>query len=278
MRATSAPGGGVYVAGYTKGSLDGEPNAGDKDVFVAYVDADGTLQWVDQLGSSGEDKGLAVAIDSRGHIFAAGIAGAALPDAESLGGYDGWIASYDVDGAMRWIRQVGTETTDQLNGLAAREPGGVYVTGESEGVMGAVNRGGDDVVTLRFGGAGRQRWVRQTGTADDDRGADVVARSDGHVEVAAYTNGRLVEPAGAFDIAMITLRERGGQVVRRSQFGSPQNDGSDLFGEESLYVVRAGERLWLSGLTYGGTETAPPIGEGDVFTLEVDPVTGLPVT
>lgn len=274
--AAAAPDGGVYVAGYTRGSIGGVPNVGDKDVFVAYVDSAGEVGWVKQFGSAGEDKGLAVTVDARGHVFAAGIAGDALPGTESLGGYDGWVASFDDDGTHRWTRQVGTETTDQLNGLAPRTPGGVYATGESEGVMGKRNHGGDDVVTMSFGGKGRERWVRQSGTADDDRGADVVVRADGRLEVAAYSNGRFVEPAGAFDVAMLTLGPRKGRVHRVSQFGTPANDGSDLFGEESLYVVGAGDALWVSGLTYGSSAETPNLGEGDVFTLEIDPGTGLP--
>jgi len=275
--ATAAPTGGVYVAGYTKGSLGGVPNAGDKDVFAAHVDSAGSVAWITQLGSTGEDKGLAVAVDERGHVFAAGLAGDALPGVEGLGGYDGWVASFEADGAHRWTRQVGSATTDQLNGIAARTPGGVFVTGESEGVMGDESAGGDDIVAMAYGGKGAERWVHQTGTADDDRGADIAVRTDGDIEVAAYSNGGFVTPAGAFDVAMLTLGDGKGKVKRVSQFGTPTNDGSDLFGEENLYLAVASDAMWVSGLTFGSSDETPNLGEGDIFALEVDPVSGLPV-
>ena len=67
---TAAPDGGAYLAGYTKGALDGA-NAGDKDSFVARVGADGTLSWVRQLGGAGEDKAFGMAADSGG-VFVVG--------------------------------------------------------------------------------------------------------------------------------------------------------------------------------------------------------------
>src|SRR5262245_57738458 len=47
--------GGVYVTGYTRGSLDGNVFAGMLDVFVTKYDAAGGKQWTRQLGSAGHD-------------------------------------------------------------------------------------------------------------------------------------------------------------------------------------------------------------------------------
>jgi len=59
------PAGGVYVGGYTKGSLGGATNAGDKDGWVGSFSATGQLRWIHQTGGVGEDKTLAVTTAER---------------------------------------------------------------------------------------------------------------------------------------------------------------------------------------------------------------------
>ena len=44
--------GDVYVAGTTYGSLDGNTNAGDADLFVAKYDSDRNRQWTRQVGTN----------------------------------------------------------------------------------------------------------------------------------------------------------------------------------------------------------------------------------
>ncbi len=99
--ATADGAGGLYVTGYTKGSIDGTTtNAGDKDVFVARVAAGGTVSWARQFGSAGEDKGLAVTRLGDG-VAVAGVAGGALPGTSSPGGADGFVAAFDGAGGAR---------------------------------------------------------------------------------------------------------------------------------------------------------------------------------
>ena len=55
----------IYVTGYTRGNL-AATNLGDKDVYVAKLDPNGTQLWVQQFGSAGEDKGWGVAATGDG--------------------------------------------------------------------------------------------------------------------------------------------------------------------------------------------------------------------
>ncbi|AQZ60657.1 putative esterase [[Actinomadura] parvosata subsp. kistnae] len=123
---TAAPDGGAYVAGYTKGALDG-PNAGDKDAVVARLTAGGEVAWIRQYGGPGEDKATGIAttaattaaaartdaaIDADTTVYVVGSTGAAMPGTTALGGLDGWIAAYPADGAARkWAAAVGAAAT-----------------------------------------------------------------------------------------------------------------------------------------------------------------------
>src|SRR4029453_9810759 len=54
--------GSMYIVGETNGSFGGA-SAGDADLFVAKLDASGTVVWLRQLGSPAADVAFAVSVD-----------------------------------------------------------------------------------------------------------------------------------------------------------------------------------------------------------------------
>ncbi|MDQ7909819.1 alpha/beta hydrolase-fold protein [Phytohabitans sp. ZYX-F-186] len=240
---TAAPDGGVYVAGYTSGALAG-PSAGDKDVILARIGPDGTVAWTRQLGGAGEDKGYAVAADAGG-AYVAGVTSAGLPGAPYLGGTDGFVAAFTVDGAPRWVKADG----DLFGGVAVTTAGVVVATGAA----------GGDALTTAYTSGGAQRWRTVSGGRGDDAGAEVVALPGGAVAVVGFTGSTFGVPAGGADVFALRLDGRGRQQSA-AQLGTARDDGVDEFGEENLYAVRSGDRLLVTGLT-----------SGDVFLTEVTP-------
>ena len=55
--------GNAWVAGYTLGSLDGNPNAGASDIFLMKFDAQGVHLWTRQRGGRGDDYARALQAD-----------------------------------------------------------------------------------------------------------------------------------------------------------------------------------------------------------------------
>src|SRR2546428_7317178 len=55
---------GVYVAGYTWGTLPGQANVGFNDVFLQKYDANGNIQWTREFGTSFRDSAFALAVDA----------------------------------------------------------------------------------------------------------------------------------------------------------------------------------------------------------------------
>ncbi len=82
--------GNAYVTGYAYGSLAGT-NAGKQDAFVAKVDAAGARGWTSQFGTSVDDAGKAVAVDSNGNVVAVGFTDGKLGNA-ALGSTDAFVA------------------------------------------------------------------------------------------------------------------------------------------------------------------------------------------
>jgi hypothetical protein len=58
----------VVVVGSTYGAFPGQTHLGEADVFVRKYDADGTVIWTQEFGTTGVDWAEAVAIDHEGAV------------------------------------------------------------------------------------------------------------------------------------------------------------------------------------------------------------------
>ncbi len=261
--------GGLLVAGYTKGSLNGQPNAGDKDAFLALLTPAGEIAWVDQLGGAGEDKGLAIAQAPNGAVYVGGMASAAMPGAQGLGGLDGWLARYTAEGVREWIRPLGTSGDDQVSALAVATDGKVLVAGFTSGVLGEASAGGNDAFLRKVGPEGDTLWSTQMGSLGDDRATDVAVDVSGTATITGHTDGRIGVSSGGTDVFTATIDDSG-QLLGKRQLGTSDRDGADTYDEGNLYVaLRNDGDIALTGLTYGSTTTVDNHGEGDVFVVRL---------
>ena len=64
--------GSIYIMGSTQGDLDGQPNSGDRDVFISKFNSDGSKQWTQLLGSSEDDRGSSIRTADDGSIYITG--------------------------------------------------------------------------------------------------------------------------------------------------------------------------------------------------------------
>lgn len=253
--------GGVYVAGYTKGSLGGVANAGDKDVLLARIAADGKVAWTAEFGGPGEDKAYALAT-SGDQVFVGGVTSAALPGGTASGGEDGWLAAFDTSGTRQWVRQLGTTADDIVQGLAV-VGGTVVAVGTTGATIAGKSAGGTDAFAAGYAPDGTQRWLTQFGTSGDD-GAATVVPSGGGAEVVGYTSGRFTAQVGGTDVFVQHLDADGSTRTVR-QFGTAATDGVDGFGETNLAAAALGGTVWVTGDTYGSSTATRNAGGSDVF-------------
>jgi enterochelin esterase-like enzyme len=255
---TAAPDGGAYVAGYTKGALDGQ-NSGDKDALLARLTPEGKVSWIRQYGGAGEDKAAGVAADAT-NVYVTGSATAALPGTTALGGLDGWIAAYAADGTRKWATTAGGTGDDRLNAVAVTTAGLAVATGAASG----------DAITLAYTAQGKRRWQHTLATTAADEGAAVTPLPGGEVEVVGYTRGRIGVQAGGADVVAARLDAKGGQRAA-VQFGTARDDAVDAFAEPNLYAAATpAGKVAISGLTYGTPEGGAAPGNGDVFLTTID--------
>ncbi len=262
--ATDATGN-IYVTGYTRGDL-AATNLGDKDVYLAKLDPNGTQLWVQQFGSAGEDKGWGVAATADGVRLGGMTSGAMGAPAGAL---DGWVARYDAAGSRAWLQQFGTAGNEEVWGLTADAAGNTYVAAYSAGSFAGPLAGDKDLVAARFDPNGVMTWADQLGTDLNDKGAAIGLDGSGNLYVAGFSDGSIGTNVGKFDAILVKYAPDTTRVWTR-QFGTVEDDGADAFAEANLYLATSGDTVYVSGLTLGDVDGATQIGLGDVFLAAFD--------
>lgn len=161
----------VAVVGFSTGTLPGAPvaNAGVADAFVASYDTSGTVRWVREFGTAGDDRAEGVTADASGNVYVTGYSGGVLPGSSDLnkGAADAFVTKYDTSGNRVWVREIGTSVDDVGYGIALNSCGDIYVSGRTRGSLAApgATAGGMDAFLAKFSASGSTTWVRQVGSA-----------------------------------------------------------------------------------------------------------------
>ncbi len=285
-------GGGVFVTGFTYGSLGG-PNAGSDDAFLAHHDSAGDQIFLMQFGTSGSDEAYASASDGAGGVFVAGSTTGSL-GGPNAGSWDAFLVRLDSAGIPGWIKQFGTFTDDRGYALAPDGAGGVFIAGWTSGDLGGSFAGGTDVYLTRFDSAGNQAWIRQFGTGYHERACALGSDQSGGVFVAGWTHGDLGGPIAGGTDAYLTRFDGDGSQAWIKQFGTSDDDqitallpdeaggvfvagftkgnlGGPNQGGSDMFVARydgAGEQIWVTQLGTDGSDEAnalAPDGNGGMF-------------
>ncbi len=192
----------LYVTGYFVGHADFSPNtsitgSGHTDIFLAKFDTAGMLQWVQQAGDTGFDRGYDVTVNVNGNIlitgeFQTGYFGSHL--VHSMGHQDMFLASYDVGGNNLWALGGGGPEDDVARGVSHDVNGNVYVIGDYASTgnfppYSITSNGFADIFIAKYNSGGTSLdWVRSIGGTINDRGRGVGTDPEGNV----YTCGEYV--------------------------------------------------------------------------------------
>ena len=257
VQAVAARARAAYVAGYTAGSLGGQPPAGFYDAFVRQYDATGAVQWTRQFGAGTGAAARAVAVSPDAVFVAGDVLDGAFPENAAGGGTDGFLRRYSTDGTAAWTKQFGTTANDSVAAIAVTSAA-VYVAGTTAGTLsGETPSGGNDAFVAKFGLDGTPLWHRQFGTPAYDAASAVSARG-ADLYVGGATNGELAHQRRALQDAFIRRYNDAGEAIWTKQFGTSDDDVVDGMGATATGV-------YLSGWTTGTVE-----GSSDVFASRYD--------
>ena len=93
--------GNIYVTGRTGGALDSIANSGSSDIFLVKYDSTGEKQWTKLLGTSSDDYGFGVTVDSSDNIYVTGYTAGGLDNYSNSGSLDIFLVKFNSDGVKQ---------------------------------------------------------------------------------------------------------------------------------------------------------------------------------
>lgn len=231
----------AYIAGMTYGSLPGQTQSGNGDIFLRKISSLGSILWTTQIGTSALDVGYSVARVASTLFVAASTEGG-LDGNTSAGGSDVALIKYDGNGTKYWTRQLGTSGYDYAHGVSVDGTSNAYVAGTSDqGLDGNIGLGGNDAIIVKYDTAGVKQWTRQFGSNTLDIARAIATDASGNSYVVGYTLGQWggATSAGSMD-GFITKYDTAGVHQWTRLIGSSGGDtavGACVDGIGNVYVV-----------------------------------------
>jgi Ca2+-binding RTX toxin-like protein len=219
----------VYITGYTKGSL-GASNQGDEDAFIAKYDQNGNRLWVRQLGSDKEDWATKIISDGQGNVYIAGLTAGSLPGNTNQGGHDAFIAKYDKDGTLLWVRQLGTNKSEQVWAMTLDSAGNIYISGNTDGTIGGSNQGGTDVFIAKYAPDGTLLSTSGFGSSDTDNVGGMITDRSGNLYLTGHTWGSLAsQNQGGSDIFLVKVDKN--KILDTNTIAVSSSEWTDFNGD-----------------------------------------------
>jgi hypothetical protein len=240
-------------------------NEGGESNACAPVSAT-TAVWTKLLGTTANEVGHAVALDSSGNIYMAGETGGNLDGQTNAGRIDIFLAKYDSSGMKQWVRLLGTAGSDRAYGVAVDSSGNVYLAGCVQGAVdGQSYAGGNDIVIAKYDSTGTRQWVRLLGTTGSDVASAIALDLSGNIYVTGATSGKLdgQTNAGLNDIFVAKYDASGTKQWVRLLGSTSSDQGNGI-------AVDSSGNITVTGYAYGAIDSQTYSGNGDIVIVRYD--------
>ena len=180
-------------------------------MYIEKFNTSGTKQWTKLIGSSSNEVGNRINIDSSGNIYVTGYTEGIVDGGIFKGSRDLVVAKFNSSGTQQWVSQLG-DTYSEGKDVATDSSGNVYVVGYANGDFdGNTNIGLKDIIIAKYNSSGTKQWSYQYGTTFYDYGTGIAIDSSDNIYITGYTQGGLYgnKNAGNYDIFVIKLNTSG---------------------------------------------------------------------
>ena len=217
---------GLLIAGGSRGSFDGQTQAGSQDAFLSKRTITGALVWTRFVGTIRPDIGTGAAFDSAGNAYLAGFTDGTLSGSTNTGGDDLFVARYNASGTRTLLKQWGSTSTDYSSDIEVDGNGNIYVTGQTAGPLGGqINSGGGDAFLTKLDSNGTVLWTRLFGGTGYEFGTGLALDAAGNVWIGGLSDSTFADHtnAGSYD-AFAARYDSAGTLLNTAFWGTAGDD------------------------------------------------------
>ncbi len=239
--------GGYAIAGYTYFF-----GAGEWDVYVVKLDANGNLQWTKTIGGPESEEGYSLIQTSDG-----GYAIAGYTYSFGAGKEDIYVVKLDANGNLQWTKTIGGPESDWSSSLIQTSDGGYAIAGYTN----SFGEGGLDVYVVKLDANGNLQWTKTIGGKNTEEGFSLIQTSDGGYAITGITSSDELPtyfgPAEA-DIYVVKL-DANGNLQWTKTIGGPKDDWG-------ISLIQTSD----GGYVIAGHTKSFGAGEADICIVKLD--------
>ncbi len=261
----------VYFPGNSYPSTDFSITYGQEDGLVVKYDQNGTILWAFKIGGTGEDEASAITLDSSGNIYLTGYinegtnyfsgTSSSTPDSTitNPSGLDFFVAKYNPDGALLWVRHSDGSSGDAKGLGIYAENSSVFASGFCTGstsfgpFSGSFNQGIEDFFVAKYDLNGSEQWLLEGGSDESDFAFDVLSDGANVYSVGSFTGTTLsvLDTSGTNVVSMANAFSGNSEVFILSfDVNSNYNWGqkiSSIENDDGYGITHDTDSLYITG-------------------------------
>lgn len=247
---------------------------GSTDIWVAKLDATGSLAWQKCIGGTWGEYGYSIRQTSDGGYIIGGVTTSIDGDISgNHGGYDGVIVKLNATGGIEWLRCLGGNKADDFNAVRQTSDGGYIAIGKTysnnNGTVGA-NHGYTDIWVVKLTATGLVDWQKCLGSSSYDGGYAILESPDGGYVLTGYVEGNDGDVSGnhgSMDLWVAEIDGIGRVLWQQCLGGSGRDLGTSIVATYGGYVV-TGQTESTDGDVSGGHGVSYDVG--DLWVVRID--------
>lgn len=299
----------IYLTGSFEGSANYDSDTltsnGFSDIFLVKLDSQGDLQWKKRAGGINPDWGIACTVGENGELYVTGQFGVdpSVPPVQTEGEFDGttilsnggadvFLAKYDLNGNLNWVKPCGSVKSDLSSGVVIDDSGNVMISGAFNGSQMqfdnyqlpniSVGSTISSAFVAKFDGAGTFSWANTLGSVNTGgigfnsrvTSGEIQIDENNNSYIAGFFTGNLktisqtVNTHGDMDMYLVSYDPQGNQRWVQAIGGGGFEDGLGILYDKKQSA------LLLTGTYNGdaaiGGDTLAMVNGTDIFVASLD--------
>ncbi|MBC7886988.1 MAG: SBBP repeat-containing protein [Ferruginibacter sp.] len=219
-------GGNVITTGVLRGTADFDPgpgvynltSAGEEDIFISKLDANGNFLWAKRIGNPSTDQGESITVDAGGNVYITGwfspggVIAMNVPLPVDFDPGPGvfnissltiaiFVLKLDADGNFVWAKSMQGDNTEYGTSLGIDATGNLFITGAFNGTVdfdpgpgnvSLTQQGGpsqSDIFITKWDLSGNMIWVKQMGGTSAEYPFKMAIDATGNILLTGYFSG-----------------------------------------------------------------------------------------